>query len=300
MKSALPSHLAVLGANLIYGANYTIAKHIMPSYIEPFGFIVIRVLFAAPLFFIAAMAAPRQKFSRKDFLMLPVLAIFGVAVNQLLFFKGLSLTSPINAGLMMTTNPIMVLIIAHFLIREKISWLKIAGIILGLSGAVLLITSGQKFYFDEGMTEGNIMVLINSLSYAIFLVMVKPLMERYHYLHIMKWVFFFGIIIVLPFGYTEAVDARWRDLDFSGWAAVVFVVAGTTFFAYLLNISALRTLSPSVVSNYIYLQPLFAASVAIVLGKDSLNYVHVLSALLLFAGVYLVTKSTASSFAIKQ
>ena len=293
--NSLLAHLSVLSANLIYGANYSIAKQVMPEFIKPFGFIVIRVVVTAFLFWLISLFIKDKKVEKEDLPRLFFCALFGVAINQLLFFKGLDLTSPINASLMMTTNPIMVLLVAGFLIREKITLRKIAGIVIGISGASLLLLWGKEFSFQRASVLGDAFVLINSLSFGVFLIIVKPLMQKYNTLTVMKWVFLFGSILVLPFGYNEFNAIQWSSFTTDIWLATAYVVIVVTSLAYILNVYALKNLSPSSVSAYIYLQPLFAAIFAIMLGKDHLNIIHFLSALLIFTGVYLVTSGKFSS-----
>lgn len=283
------AHLAVLTANLIYGANYSIAKKVMPEFVEAFGFIFIRVLVTAAIFFVIGSMISHRKVERADLPRFFMCAVFGVALNQLLFFKGLDLTTPINASLMMTTNPIMVLLAASLLIREKITMRKIAGIITGISGALLLLVWGKQISFSSDGAAGDFMVLINSLSFGIFMIIVKPLMQKYDTLTVMKWVFLFGALLVTPFGWSEFKAVKWETFHTETWWALTYVVIGTTSVAYLLNTYALKTLSPSAVSIYIYLQPLFATFFAIALGKDTLQVTHFVAALLIFAGVYLVT-----------
>lgn len=298
MSKNLKAHLAVLGANLIYGANYSIAKALMPAYIEPFGFILARVISGTLLFFIAGFFI-KEQIAREDFPRLIACGLFGVAINQLMFFAGLAATSPINAALIMTTNPIMVLLMAHFLIREKISALKIAGIVTGITGAILLILIKPVGNGHEASSLGDFYILINSLSFAVFLVMIKPLMQRYHPITMMKWVFLAGLFFVSPFGWEQMIHARWANMDASVWMGVLYVLIGTTFIAYLLNIQGLRQLSPSVVSFYIYLQPFFATFFSILAGKDHPKLIHVLCAALIFTGVYLVSKTERNRSKLK-
>jgi drug/metabolite transporter (DMT)-like permease len=164
MTKVFWAHLAVLAANILYGINYSIAKEIMPAYIGPFGFITIRVFTAALLFLLVHTFFIREKLDRKDLFKLAQCALFGVAINQLLFFKGLSLTVPINAALVMCTNPIQVLIIASIILKEKIPLNKIFGIVLGLTGAVTLILFGKKFNLNDDTFIGDVMVFVNSFS----------------------------------------------------------------------------------------------------------------------------------------
>ncbi|MFI5220542.1 MAG: DMT family transporter [Bacteroidia bacterium] len=288
MLSNFRAHLSVLTANLIYGANYSIAKKIMPEYIGPFGFIMVRVFFTMILFFIVGLFI-KEKIEKKDLKNIILCGLFGIAINQLFFFWGLSKTTPINSALMMTTNPILVLIIARFVLKEIISIQKIAGIITGITGASLLIVFGKTVSLSSETVLGDLMVLTNSLSFAVFLILVKPLMMKYHVVTLMKWVFFFGTFMVFPFGFEESIHARWQDLSFELWLGVIYVVVAVTFIAYFLNIIALRNLSSSVVSFYIYLQPLFATVFSLLLNEGKPNFLQFVAAILIFIGVYLVS-----------
>jgi drug/metabolite transporter (DMT)-like permease len=291
MNKKVTAHLSVLFANIIYGANYSIAKEVMPSLIKPFGFIVIRVCTAAILFLLTYLLLFREKIERRDWPRLFACAVFGVAINQLLFFKGLSLTSPINSGLMMVTNPIFVLVLSFILLSEPITTRRVIGIACGISGASLLILFGGHITSGVSNPLGDLYILINSLSYALYLVMVLPLMKKYHPVTIMQAVFLMGSVMVLPFGWGEFTEIQWHTFQTGDWMATVFVVVGTTFLAYLFNTLALRELSAGVVSVYIYLQPLLAAGFAILLGKDQPNVLHLMAAALIFSGVWLTTKS---------
>ncbi len=290
MKATTRAHLSVLTVNLIYAANFSIAKQVMPEYIKPFGFIVLRVLPATVLFFLASLLIPQERIHQKDKWRLVACALFGITINQLLFFKGLSLTSPINGALIMTTNPVLVLMMAALILREKISWNKIVGIALGISGALLLIVLGSRFAIKGGNTEGDTYIFLNSLSFAIFIIMVKPLMLRYHVVTVMKWVFLFGSLMVIPFGYHDVTLIKWSQLTSHLWLCIFFVVIVVTFIAYLMNVMALRELSPSVVSTYIYFQPVFATLIATLIGQATPGILHLVSAVMIFSGVYLVSK----------
>jgi drug/metabolite transporter (DMT)-like permease len=286
-------HLALLAANTIYGINYTVAKDVMPTYIEPFGFILLRVAGALSLFWIIQFFGQSEKIDKKDFPRLILCGFFGVALNQLLFFKGLNITNPINASIIMTSNPILVLLISSFLLKEKISFLKGIGIGVGLIGACTLIfvsENSNNFSFGNETIWGDIMILINAASYGIYLVIAKPLMIKYKPLTVIKWVFTFGLIFVFPISISEFSEIQWTAMPTKIIAKVAFVIIGTTFLAYLLNIYALKKVNPSVVSIYLYLQPIIATIVAIMWGKDQLTSVKIIATILIFISVYLVTK----------
>jgi len=290
LKATTRAHLSVLFVNLLYAANFSIAKQVMPEFIKPFGFIVIRVIPATVLFFLAAFLIPSEKIKKKDRNTILLCALFGVAINQLLFFKGLSLTSPINGALIMTTNPVLVLLMAAIILKEPVGWIKYIGITLGIAGAMLLILLGKNFNLQGGNTEGDLYIFLNSVSFAIFIILVKPLMLHYHPITVMKWTFFFGALMVLPFGFNEVTAVAWSSLTFNLWLCILFVIVAVTFVAYLMNVFALRHLSPSVVSIYIYFQPVFATLISMALGEASPGWLHLASAVLIFTGVYLVSK----------
>lgn len=291
MDRRLLAILAATGASTIYGVNHTVAKGLMPTYIEPFGFILLRVTGAAFLFWLISFWGPKEKIATSDWPRLLGCTLFGMVINMLLFFKGLSLTTPINSSVILTISPILVLLLAAFLIKERITWTKTAGIITGLGGATALI-----FFSKESTTNapniplGNILVLTNALSYGLYLILVKPLTSKYHPFTLMKWLFLFGVVINLPITLNEFLDVEWKSLPTIAILQMGFVVVGTTFSTYLLNIFALKELSAATISAFIYLQPLIAIIYAVATGADTLNLIKVLAALLVFAGVYMVTR----------
>jgi drug/metabolite transporter (DMT)-like permease len=289
MNKTVQAHLAILLANIIYGANFSIAKEVMPAYIQPFAFVLMRVAGALLLFLLISVFIVKEKVDRKDIPRLALLGVCGVAVNQLLFLKGLSLTSPINASIIMISNPIVVLLFAAIALKERIGLNKIVGIILGVAGALLLLLFNKTFSFGSETIDGDIMVLINSISWAFYVVLAKPLMKKYNAFTVVKWVFLFGVVYVFPFGYSEMKAVDWASIPFTAWCCILFVVIATTFLAYILNTYALKALSPSVVSIYIYLQPFIATVIAVMFGKDQLDVRKIISALLIIAGVYLVS-----------
>lgn len=253
--------------------------------------IVIRVSVACLMYWILHHFTVKEKIkSTRDYFYLALCAIFGIAINQLMFFKGLAISTPINASLIMTIIPIMVLISSFLIIKEKITWLNTTGIVLGLTGAALLVLSGKESSVGSGTYRGDIFLLINSTSYGFYLVIVKPLMKKYHPYTIIKWVFLFGMFYVIPVGFNDLTEVDWNSITTNIWIAIAFVVVMTTFFAYLLNMVALKTLKPSVVGIYIYLQPILATIIAISFGKDSVTWEKVLFSLLIFAGVYFVSR----------
>ncbi len=300
MNKILQAHLALLLANIIYGANYSIAKEVMPAFVHPFAFVLMRVGAAAILFWIAAALFVKEKIDKKDLPRIALLAVCGVAVNQMLFLKGLSLTTPINASIIMVSNPIIVLLIAAWVLKEKISISKIAGIAFGITGAVMLLLFNKKFSFGSETITCDAMILINSMSWAAYIVLVKPLMKKYNTFTIIKWVFLFGFLYVLPFGFREFKEINWTAMPTAVWRDIAFVVLASTFFAYILNTYALRALNPSVVSIYIYLQPFIATLIAVYYYQnDALDTRKIISGTLIIIGVYLVSRPFRKTKAAK-
>lgn len=282
---------AAFVASLIYAINHTVAKDVMPIYIKPFGFIFLRVAGAAILFWIIGIWTPKEKIDPKDRLRFLGCALFGMSINMLMFFKGLSLSTPIQSSVIITITPILVFILSAFLIKENITWVRWLGILLGFGGALGLILFGAEIRRDApNIPLGNMMFVINATAYAFYLVLAKPLTAKYNTFTIMKWLFLMGVIINFPVTISEFSEVQWTNLPFEAIWRMVFVVVGTSFLTYLLNIYALTHLKASTIGAFVYLQPLLAIGFAIIVGSDSLNVVKVLSASIVFLGVYLVTK----------
>lgn len=294
MTARTKAHLALLTVAVIYGLNYIVAKEVMPQYILPRGFIFMRVVGASALFFLFSLfVKSKQKIERKDWFRVLLCGLFGVASNQLLFFEGLNLTTPINAAVIMTVNPVLVLVMSAILLNEAMGKWRILGVALGAAGAIILILGkGEISLLDNDTELGNLLIFLNAASYAVYLVIVKPLMRKYDALLVIKWVFAAGMIFVIPAGIGQFSVIEWASFTPLVSAQVIFVVVCTTFLAYLLNVYALKTVTSSTVSIYIYLQPLFATSVALMLGKDILTLRALIAAALIFTGVYLVSRKS--------
>tara|TARA_R110002050_G_scaffold30859_1_gene78896 strand:+ start:776 stop:1678 length:903 start_codon:yes stop_codon:yes gene_type:complete len=283
--------IAAIGATTIYGINHTIAKGIMPHYVQPFGFIILRVLGAAILFWLISPFGPKEKIDRKDYLRMIVCAFLGMGLNMLVFFKGLSLSTPINSAVLITTTPIIVLVLSAVILKEKISSRKILGIGIGLLGALGLILYGSEVRQDApNIPMGNFLIFLNSMFYGSYLVVVKALITKYHPFTFMKWLFSLGILICLPFGLEEFMQIEWSTLPFEAYRGIVFVILGTTFCTYLFNIFALTHLKASTLSAFVYVQPLVGIGYAIITGQDNLTLVKIVAASFVLVGVYLASR----------
>jgi len=273
---------------IIYGVTFTVAKDVMPKYVDAYGFIVLRVAGATVLFWLVSFLGPNEKIAKNDFLRIAACAFFGVAFNMLTFFKGLSYTSPIMGAVLMVTTPMIVLILSSVLMKDKMQSKKIIGILLGLAGTITLILYGKALNNAPNAVLGNLLVFVNAVSYAFYLIFVKKLMDKYNAFTFVKYIYLFGFFMVLPFGYHDLQVVNWNEIPLDISLKIGFVVIFSTFFTYLLNLISMRNLKPTTVAVFIYLQPFFATIFAIGLGKDNLNLVKIVSAILIFVGVYLV------------
>jgi drug/metabolite transporter (DMT)-like permease len=286
-------NIALFGATLvsiIYGVTFTIAKDVMPEHIDAYGFILLRVSGSMLLFWISWLFMPKEKIETKDFPRIIAAAFFGVAFNMLTFFKGLSLTSPISASVIMVTTPMIVLVLSAIIMKERMQKRMVLGIILGLIGTAFLILYGKSIGSATNAALGNFLVLVNALSYGFYLIIVKKLMDKYNAFTFVKWIYLIGFLMVLPFGWSQFEVVNWAVVPAIIYWKIGFVVIFSTFITYLLNLLTMKELSPTTVAVFIYLQPLFATVFAIGLGKDDLSVVKVASAILIFVGVYLVTQ----------
>ena len=270
----------------------------MPDFIMPSAFILLRAIGALCLFGISYFLFINEKVERKDVFRLAICAIFGVAINQLFFFEGLNLTTPINASIVMTVNPILVILLSFLILQEKITLRKILGILLGFVGASILILKSGSIDFSSDHQMGNLFVFINASSYGIYLVLVNPLIEKYHPITVLFYIFGFGVLYVFPFGFENLYNVQWQNIPPNIYLEIGFVVVCTTFIAYLLNSLALKQLPPTTVSIYIYLQPVLASCFAVFWGVDNLDNQKILAAAIIFLGVYLV--STTSIWQAKE
>lgn len=284
-KTAL-AHAALFAVALIYALNYSIAKEVMPAYLQPQAFIFLRVVGASTLFWMFTAFGKFERIAWRDVPLFFASGLFGVALNQMLFFEGLNQTTPINAAIIMTTTPILVLLLSAILNREGLQRAKILGVLLGAMGAIYLIIAGHRNTGFKGW--GDFLVFLNAASFALYLVIVRPLMQRYKPMTVINWVFFFGTLVAVPFGWSDLQTATFETFPPAVWWKIAFVIVAVTFLTYLFNTFALKYVTATTVSSYIYLQPLLAAAIAVFWGSDVLTLEKVFAAGLIFTGVYLV------------
>ena len=282
------AYAAVMGANFIFGANYAIIKYITPEFLHPYALNVVRILVSLGLFWFLFLFKPGKVILlKKDIPRFLLCALTGVVINQILFIKGVSLTTPIHSSLLSLATPIFITLIAAWLLKEGFTWLQFIGLLLGIGGAILLIFLKDNKHLGSDILLGDIMVLFNAISYAFYLVLVRPLMVRYSGIQVLRWIFTFGALVILPFGLPEFLATDWSAFQLSHWLALAFVAIGATFLAYLLNLYGISKIGPSATGAFIYTQPVFAAVIAIIFAGEHFSLVKLMAAILIFSGVYL-------------
>ncbi|AUC16909.1 EamA family transporter [Tenacibaculum sp. SZ-18] len=296
MNTRVLALAAVSIVTIIYGVTFTVAKEVMPHYVKPFGFIFIRVSSAMLIFWLASLFIKNDKVEKGDYKLIALAAFFGIAFNMLTFFKGLNYTTPINASVMMVTSPILVLIFSSIIMKERPTIIKILGVIIGLVGAVILILySGSSSGNATNMMLGNFLVFVNAASYGMYLVVAKKIVGKYKPITFIRWLYLFGFIFMFPFGISEFTEIQWDIIPTSGYLRIGFVVIFASCITYLFNLWALSKLKPTTVSVFIYLQPVVASIYALIVGSDYLDTIKISATILIFIGVYLVSKQASTS-----
>lgn len=283
--------LAAIGATTIYGINHTVAKGVMPTYVKPFGFILLRVTGAAILFWLISIFGPKEKIEKRDWGRILACAILGMVVNMLSFFKGLQLSTPINSAVLVTITPIIVVILSALFLSERITLNKGLGVFLGFVGAIGLILFGAEIRHDApNIPLGNFLFVVNATAYGAYLIVVKKLIEKYHPFTLMKWLFTIAIVINLPITLPDVLEMAWGAMPLWAYGSIAFVVIGTTFLTYLFNVFALTQLKASTVGAFVYMQPLVGIVFALFSGKDHLTLIKIVATTFVLVGVYLASK----------
>lgn len=291
----------MIAVTLIFGINIPLSKSLLPLSISPEGLTLSRILFGTTAFWIASFFMPAERTPLKDHRFFLLGSMFGVALNQGLFILGLNMTSPIDASIIITSGPLFAMIFAAFLLREPITFLKVAGILVGASGAILLVyTSHHASVGRASSLVGNLMIFGSAVIYAFYLVFTKPLTQRYSAVTLMKWMFLYASVFVTPFYYRQVLSAPvYLHPEKIAVLQMIYTLVMATFITYLLIPMAQQRIRPTTISMYNNFQPLVASLVAISVGMDHFSVIKVLSAVLIFFGVYLVTRSKAKPLGIK-
>ena len=286
------AHIALVFTNIFFAINLSAVKHLTNNnLVQAFGLNVVRIGFSVILFWILYVINPVNiKIDKADRMRLFLCALFGIAINQLMFIKGLSLTYPIHAALLLLITPILIVFIAAWVLKERLGILKVTGLALGISGALVLILAKDNGGNGDNVLLGDLCIIINAISYTIYFIMVKPLMVKYNAIVVLRWVFTIGLVLVLPFGWVEFTEIPWDLYTAIDFTSMGLIVITGTFLAYLFNLYGIKMLGPSVAGFYIYTQPVFAALIAIFFLHEQLALYKILAAVLIFSGVYLANK----------
>lgn len=287
----LTGHISLFAANIIFGVNNPVSRTLMPEILSPYTLTFFRLSGGMLLFWTASLFIKKEKVPAKDILLLFFASLFALTLNQLPFFVGLSMTSPIDASIVVTMLPIVTMILAAIFIKEPITLMKAVGVLVGASGALLIVFNNHTGQVGKSNFWGNVIVFGAVASFAVYLTLFKNLIMRYSPITIMKWMFLFSTIVCLPFCYNPIMQTDFTLLSAGTYWRVVYVVLFATFFGYLLIPIGQKVLRPTTLSMYNYIQPIMASLVAIFIGIDSFGYEQALAGLLVFSGVYIVTQS---------
>lgn len=293
-RENLKGHILILIANILFGVSMPIFKYLLTSGVPPEALTIMRSAFACTMFWTVSLFCVKEKVLKEDFIKLFIYALCGVGLNQWLFVVGLRNSSPVDASIIATVVPIFVLILAAVLLKEPITQKKSYGVLMGVSGGLLLVFSSTQSADSVSSMKGDTLMIINCLMYSVYLVLSKPLSMRYSPITMMKWMFLFSTLILSPFciEYVPTVPIFHREtFEIKELSAVFYVLLGATFLPFMLIPMALKRIRPTAVSMYNYVQPIIASLIAVVIGQDVISCWKILSAVLVFAGVYLVTQS---------
>lgn len=288
MKSVLPAHIALFTLNLLYAISYFVIKSVTPEFLGPNGFVLVRASGACLLFWTIDAFLPRQKVPLRDLKHFAFAALFGVVFNQLSFFNGMPFTSPNYSAIIMTSTPIIVLIISAIYLKERVTNNKIIGMILGGIGAVTVVLQSQITKDAPNPILGNLLIFSNAVNFGFYIVYCKPFIMRYKPFTVLKWVFLFGSIVLLPIGMPDMLEASW-DFPSEIWLGIIYVIVAITFLTFLLNMFAITRVSPNVATSYIFLQPFLSAALSYFIKGKIMDWKSIIASALIFLGVYFVS-----------
>lgn len=288
MKSTFTAHIALFSLNLLYAISYFVIKSVTPDFLGANGFVLIRATGATLLFWTIDYFLPKEKVLPTDLKRFAFAALFGVVFNQLSFFNGMSFTSPNYSAIIMTSTPLIVLIISALYLKEKITKNKVIGMVLGGIGAITIILQNQISKEAPQPFLGNILIFSNAANFGFYIVYCKPLMMRYKPFTVLKWTFLFGTFILLPIGYSDLNNTSW-NFPSEIWFGIGYVIIAITFLTFLLNMFAIKRVSPNVATSYIFLQPFLSAILSYLFHGKLMDFWSIVASLLIFLGVYFVS-----------
>lgn len=297
----LLAHLSMFAACAFWGLMAPLGKDAMTHGITGIDMVTFRVSGAALLFWLTSLFTPREHVTRRDLMLFPLAGLFGLVMNQCCYTIGLSITSPVNASIVTTSMPIFAMILAALILKEPITGRKATGVLMGCSGALILIlTSASAANAKVGDIRGDLLCLLAQFTFALYLALFNPLVRRYSVFTINKWMFLWATVFILPFSWSHVAAIEWSDVPVRTWWETTYVVFVATYLSYILTMVGQRTLRPTVVSTYNYVQPLVSVIVSVAAGLAAFRLSHALAVVLVFSGVWLVTKSRSRRDMEKQ
>ena len=294
MSTKIKAHLGLLATNLFFAINVSAIKYFTTEgFSGPYGLNVVRSGICVVLFWLLFfISSDRKKIEKKDIVRFLLCAFSALAANQMLFMKGVSLTYPIHASLLLLITPILITFIAAWVLKEMITIPKLIGLFLGVTGACILILSGNNTTKGNDILTGDLLVIMSTVLYTIYFILVKPLMQRYSTMDVMRWVFTFGFIMILPLGWNEFVEIPWHQFKLTEYLVLFMIVIPGTFLAYIFNAYGIKKLSASTAGAYIYSQPVFSVIIATVFLSERLELYKIIAGIIIFSGVYLANKQS--------
>ncbi|HBX44312.1 DMT family transporter [Limibacterium fermenti] len=285
------AHLALFAAGCLWGLMSPVGKLAMDAGISGISLAAMRMIGGAVCFWTASLFAPKEKVAKRDFVKLFFAALLAIVFNQGLFILGLSLTSPVDATIITTSLPIITLILAALFLKEPATPMKIAGVVIGAAGALILIISNHTGSGIYGNVLGDLFCLFAQISFACYLTIFRGFIGRYHILTLMKWMFTYAALCFIPLSWNSLSEMMKSSFPSAVWLEIGYVVLFGTFFAYLLIMVGQKTLRPTLVSMYNYVQPIVGTVVSVWLGVGSFGWMKAFASVLIFIGVYIVTQS---------
>lgn len=294
MNKRTLAHAGLLGTNLFFAANLSTVKYLTTKHLVlPYGLNIIRIGISVILFWLMFLINPHKVNMRtKDIPRLIICALMALALNQMLFMKGLFYTLSIHVALLFLITPILITFIAAWMLKEPISLLKISGLILGISGAFILVNGKNGGGSGENIILGDLLIILSALSYTFYIILVKPLMNCYPPMFIMRWLFTIGFFMCLPFSWSEFAIINFTKFSSFDILMLFLIVVPGTFLAYWFNVYGIKILSASVAGTYIYFQPVFAVIIAMVFLHERLILYKAEAGILIFLGVYLANRKS--------
>ena len=299
----------MLSASMMWGAMAPVSKFVMSAgLVGAISVTDVRIFGAAILFWLFSPFSKKEKVDRKDYLKLFGAAMFAIVFNQGVYITGVSMTSPVDASIITTSLPIVTMILAAIFLKEPITSMKALGVFLGMGGALLLVfgnrlmPGGAASAAGAGTSNvwGDLLCLFAQCSYATYLVIFKGLIQKYSPVTLMKWMFTFASVIMLPLSIGRFVSTPWETVPFEQYAGLAFILLGGTFLCYLLMPIGQKTLRPTLVAMYNYVQPVVATMIAVFWGMDSFNIIKLVAIILVFSGVLLVNRSKSRADVVAE